>query len=99
VCFQIFTEDTAEVEMLPRDEVIEYLERTAKNLVIPYLVSSLRNAEFPSIASSLQEHIINIWEDHTTDFHNRLAQAYKEEICELMPEYLNSLPEGELYSF
>lgn len=37
---QIFTEDMAEVEALPRGEVLNFLERTAKNLVIPYLVIS-----------------------------------------------------------
>ena len=35
---QIFTEDMTEVELLPRDRVVDYLEGIAKDLVIPYLV-------------------------------------------------------------
>ncbi|XP_071079249.1 vam6/Vps39-like protein isoform X1 [Haliotis cracherodii] len=34
---KIFTEDTPEIESLPRDEVLEFLERTGKDLAIPYL--------------------------------------------------------------
>ena len=36
---QIFTEDATEVENLPRERVLEFLETTAKELVIDYLVS------------------------------------------------------------
>ena len=36
---QIFTEDMPEVESLPREPVLDYLEKTSKDLVIPYLVS------------------------------------------------------------
>ena len=35
---QIFAEDMPEVEGLPRDRVLDYLERMDKSLVIPYLV-------------------------------------------------------------
>lgn len=37
--FQIFADDIPEVEQLPREDVLEYLEKTAPDLVIPYLVS------------------------------------------------------------
>ena len=36
---QIFTEDTAEVEALPRDKILHYLEEKAPDLVTAYLVS------------------------------------------------------------
>ena len=36
---QIFTEDLPEVENLPRDTVLAYLEKIGKELAIPYLVS------------------------------------------------------------
>ena len=39
VVSQIFIEDLQEVELLPRDRVLEYLERTAKPLIQTYLVS------------------------------------------------------------
>lgn len=41
IVFQIFTEDLPEVETLPRDRVLDYLERIGKDLAIPYLVSTL----------------------------------------------------------
>ncbi|XP_076463553.1 vam6/Vps39-like protein [Babylonia areolata] len=34
---KIFTEDTQEIESLPRGKVLEYLEKINKNLAIPYL--------------------------------------------------------------
>ena len=37
---QIFTEDMPEVEQLPREKILDYLEKNCKELVIPYLVSS-----------------------------------------------------------
>ena len=37
-CEQIFIEDMHEVEMLPRERVLDYLERKAKPLVETYLV-------------------------------------------------------------
>lgn len=36
---QIFTEDLPEVENLPREEVLNYLENINSELAIPYLVS------------------------------------------------------------
>ncbi len=38
LCLQIFTEDIPEVEALPREDVLDYLEKTSPDLVIPYLV-------------------------------------------------------------
>lgn len=37
---QIFTEDTPEVESLPRDQVLSHIEQNAPQLQIPYLVST-----------------------------------------------------------
>ena len=37
--FQIFTEDLPEVETLPREKVMNYLEKLNKNLAVSYLVS------------------------------------------------------------
>ncbi|KAI0225860.1 Vam6/Vps39-like protein [Lamellibrachia satsuma] len=34
---KIFTEDMPEVEVLPREQVLDYLEKTASSLIIPYL--------------------------------------------------------------
>lgn len=39
IIVKIFTEDYSEVELLPRERVLEYLERVAKDLVLPYVVS------------------------------------------------------------
>jgi hypothetical protein len=38
ILFQIFTEDIPEVETLPRDKVLDYLEKNSKELAISYLV-------------------------------------------------------------
>ena len=38
-CPQIFTEDTPEIETLPRAKVLDYLEKINPHLAIPYLVS------------------------------------------------------------
>lgn len=38
---QIFTEDLPEVENLPREEVLNYLENINSELAIPYLVSHI----------------------------------------------------------
>ena len=40
-CPQIFTEDTPEIETLPRAKVLDYLEKINPRLAIPYLVSCL----------------------------------------------------------
>lgn len=42
ILFQIFTEDIPEVETLPRDKVLEYLEKNSKELAISYLVRNKR---------------------------------------------------------
>jgi hypothetical protein len=39
---QIFVDDVDEVKALPRDQVLNYLERTNKALLIPYLVRKNR---------------------------------------------------------
>ena len=40
-CSQIFTEDLQEVELLPRQKVLEHLRKNAYGLVVPYLVSAI----------------------------------------------------------
>lgn len=60
---KIFTEDIAEVENLPRAEVLDYLLKNHKTLVVPYL-----------------EHIIHVWNENRSMFHDILIQQYREQI-------------------
>jgi len=77
---KIFTEDFgSDTEQLPRDRVIEFLDRVNPSLVPSYL-----------------EHIIDVWNDTTVSFHNLLILKYRERLTLLLPEYMNSLPEGHL---
>jgi len=39
--------------------------------------------------------VINVWNDETAEFHNRLAQAYRHKVLELMEEHKDSLAEGD----
>lgn len=41
-----------------------------------------------------QEHIIHIWEEAGSEFHNCLIQLYCEKVQDLMKEYLTSFPPG-----
>ncbi|KAI1284984.1 Vam6/Vps39-like protein [Halotydeus destructor] len=41
------------------------------------------------------EHIISYWNDTTPAFHNTLVHRYREKVRVLLPEYINSLPEGD----
>ncbi|XP_070577538.1 vam6/Vps39-like protein [Ptychodera flava] len=77
---KIFTEDTPEVESLPRDKVLAYLEQNSctKDLAIPYL-----------------EHIILSCSDETPEFHNKLIHMYREKVQSMMTDYIQSLPEGQ----
>lgn len=77
---RIFTEDLPEVESLPRDKVLEFLDKNFdSNVKIPYL-----------------EHVITHWYETNTDFHNRLVNLYREKVHKLRPEYISSLPESEI---
>ena len=38
--------------------------------------------------------MIDVWGDTTSLFHNVLALHYKDRICELMEDYLATLPKG-----
>jgi len=39
---QIFTEDMEEVKSLPRENVLNFIEKADETLVVPYLVSCLQ---------------------------------------------------------
>nr|CAB3267641.1 vam6/Vps39-like protein [Phallusia mammillata] len=41
------------------------------------------------------EHVIFIWDDSTSEFHNRLATAYKDKTLQLLKEHHDSLPEED----
>ncbi|KAL1459658.1 hypothetical protein WDU94_011617 [Cyamophila willieti] len=58
---RIFTADIDEVEQLPRERILDVLQKKFKPLVIPYM-----------------EHVINIWNDTNTLFHDTLIQEYQE---------------------
>lgn len=45
---RIFTEDISETEQLPRDQVLEFLEKTNGDLVIPYLEHIISNWNDPN---------------------------------------------------
>jgi tetratricopeptide (TPR) repeat protein len=74
---KIFTEDMQEVELLPREQVLDYLEKTCADLMIPYL-----------------EHVILLWHDESSEFHNILALQYKDRIVPLMDAYINTIQPG-----
>ncbi|WAR19470.1 VPS39-like protein [Mya arenaria] len=79
---KIFTEDLPEVENLPRQLVLEYLEnidRNNKDLAIKYL-----------------EHVIYMWNDNSEGMHSRFAHLLREKVQRYMPEYLAQLPEGHM---
>ncbi|XP_014242813.1 vam6/Vps39-like protein [Cimex lectularius] len=64
---KIFTEDTPEVEALPRPKVLDYLLKTSKhNLIISYI-----------------EHAIYTWKETLHIFHNALIHQYRERIMTL----------------
>ncbi|GAB1601255.1 vam6/Vps39-like protein [Argonauta hians] len=77
----IFTEDMPEVESLPRDKVLEFLETNFRSTVtILYL-----------------EHIIEHWKDTNTDFHNLLVNLYRGKIQELMSIKISSNSDSQEY--
>ncbi|XP_041353642.1 vam6/Vps39-like protein [Gigantopelta aegis] len=80
----IFTEDLPEVENLPRDIVLAYLEKIGKEL----------ETNGKELAIQYLEHVIFQWHDTTPEFHNRLVHLYREQIQGPMEEYLEALPEG-----
>lgn len=41
-----------------------------------------------------QEHVIDIWNESGSEFHNCLIQLYCEKVQGLMKEYLTSFPPG-----
>ena len=45
----------------------------------------------------LQEHIIHVWGETASLFHNVLALHYKDVISEKMEEYLRALPPGSFH--
>ncbi|XP_006825770.1 vam6/Vps39-like protein [Saccoglossus kowalevskii] len=77
---KIFTEDTPEVDGLPRDKVLAYLEQNActRDLAVPYL-----------------EHIILNCHEDNPEFHNKLIHLYRERVQVMMKDYILSLPEGQ----
>jgi len=46
---KIFTEDTSEMEQLPRPQILNFFLRNAKNQAIPYLVSSELNFDLGTL--------------------------------------------------
>ncbi|CAH0560450.1 unnamed protein product [Brassicogethes aeneus] len=62
---KIFIEDTAEVELLPRPRVLDFLLKFHPAVAIPYL-----------------EHVVHVWEDTNSFFHNALIHQYREKIME-----------------
>lgn len=50
--------------------------------------------EAPGRPFSPQEHVIHVWEETGSRFHNCLIQLYCEKVQGLMKEYLLSFPAG-----
>lgn len=67
---KIFTEDTPEVETLPRNEVLEYLEKNSKDLAISYLEHIIHDChdetpEFHNVlAQALREKVQTLMNDY-----------------------------------
>uniref|UniRef100_A0A8C4T8V9 VPS39 subunit of HOPS complex n=1 Tax=Erpetoichthys calabaricus TaxID=27687 RepID=A0A8C4T8V9_ERPCA len=61
-----------------------------------YNVLSFLKDGFKDLAIPYLEHIILVWEEEGSEFHNCLIQLYLEKVQTLMKEYLNSLPEDEI---
>ena len=74
---RIFTEESVEVEGLPRNQVLQHLMENANDLlVLTYLVSGYGYGRGHITSSPLQEHVINRWKDDTPVFHNTLLRQY-----------------------
>ncbi|XP_058847250.1 vam6/Vps39-like protein isoform X1 [Acipenser ruthenus] len=58
-------------------------------------VLSFLKEGFKELAIPYLEHIILVWDEVGSEFHNCLIQLYLERVQVLMKEYLNSLPEDE----
>ena len=74
---KIFTNDTPEIEGLPRAKVLDHLEKLAKNGSIKY----------DKVIKYL-EHIIFDWKESGPEFHNKLIKCYMDQILPLYREYL-----------
>ncbi|KAL3874849.1 hypothetical protein ACJMK2_037811 [Sinanodonta woodiana] len=67
---KIFTEDLPEVESLPRDKILQYLEKISKDLAIPYLEHIINNChdqteEFHNcLGHLLREKVQNLMQDY-----------------------------------
>ncbi|XP_060275101.1 vam6/Vps39-like protein isoform X7 [Ovis aries] len=76
------------------ERTVQYLQHLGTenlHLIFSYSVWVLR--DFPE--DGLKEHIIHVWEETGSQFHNCLIQLYCEKVQGLMKEYLLSFPAGK----
>lgn len=66
------------------------MENLPRDKVLNFLMEGFKELAIPYL-----EHIIDVWDDKSPEFHNVLIQLYLERVQSLMKQYLNSLPEGE----
>ncbi|XP_030415425.1 vam6/Vps39-like protein isoform X5 [Gopherus evgoodei] len=72
-------------------EDLPEVESLPRDKVLNFLIES-----FKSLAIPYLEHIIHVWEETGSEFHNCLIQLYCEKVQGLMKEYLSSFPAGLL---
>ncbi|XP_046931209.1 vam6/Vps39-like protein isoform X4 [Lynx rufus] len=71
-------------------EDLPEVESLPRDRVLGFLVEN-----FKSLAIPYLEHVIHVWEETGSQFHNCLIQLYCEKVQGLMKEYLLSFPAGK----
>ncbi|EMP39590.1 Vam6/Vps39-like protein [Chelonia mydas] len=72
-------------------EDLPEVESLPRDKVLNFLIES-----FKSLAIPYLEHIIHVWEETGSEFHNCLIQLYCEKVQGLMKEYLCSFPADKI---
>ncbi|XP_059578937.1 vam6/Vps39-like protein isoform X5 [Alligator mississippiensis] len=68
-------------------EDLPEVEALPRDKVLSFLIENFKNLAIPYL-----EHIVYVWEETGSDFHNCLIQLYCERVQGLMKEYLSTFP-------
>ncbi|XP_054260195.1 vam6/Vps39-like protein [Macrosteles quadrilineatus] len=102
---KIFTEDTPEVEHLPRPQVLDYLLRTQKSLVIPYLEHVVHtwkdtNSIFHNVLiHQYKERVQALLTPNATQQEQQAAQHIKAKLLAFLDKSQHYIPETVLVHF
>uniref|UniRef100_A0A1B6MRH7 CNH domain-containing protein n=1 Tax=Graphocephala atropunctata TaxID=36148 RepID=A0A1B6MRH7_9HEMI len=102
---KIFTEDTAEVEHLPRPKVLDYLLRTQKSLVIPYLEHVIHtwkdtNSIFHNVLiHQYKEKVQVLMTPNATQQEQQAAQHMRAKLLAFLDKSEHYIPETVLVHF